>query len=290
MWILYSHYSPGFLKFTPGFFFFFLFNPLHFAVKAQVIPKAVEISGEESKIGYKFYASNENHCAVSLIFSFDAVNICGLPTKRILVEANVQKQFLFEMKLCDLRKDYKFEYKCNTWLGDTELSSYDSTFIYTLPFPKGKAYKVSQGYFGIFSHQHLHALDFEMPEGSSVCAMRDGIVVCIKNNSRIGYNHSTSMEDANFILIYHKDGTFAIYGHLMQKGNLVAEGERVQQGQVIAYSGNTGWSSGPHLHVVVFSYKPGENFDIRTYSAYFKEANQAKTILQEGRSYTSIHP
>ena len=57
---------------------------------------------------------------------------------------------------------------------------------------------------------------------------------------------------ANFVVILHSDGTTGEYYHLMQNGAIVSVGETVSQGQKIAYSGNTGHTTMPHLHFAVY--------------------------------------
>ena len=59
------------------------------------------------------------------------------------------------------------------------------------------------------------------------------------------------MDEANFVQILHDDGTHAIYAHLQLDTVRVKIGQRVARGEYIANSGNTGFSSGPHLHFVV---------------------------------------
>ena len=56
---------------------------------------------------------------------------------------------------------------------------------------------------------------------------------------------------ANFIRILHDDGTMALYAHLRSEGALVRVGQRVRAGQQIGLSGNTGFTTGPHLHFVI---------------------------------------
>jgi murein DD-endopeptidase MepM/ murein hydrolase activator NlpD len=56
---------------------------------------------------------------------------------------------------------------------------------------------------------------------------------------------------SNFIRILHGDGTMALYAHLKPEGVLVRAGQSVSVGQEIGLSGNTGFSTAPHLHFVV---------------------------------------
>jgi murein DD-endopeptidase MepM/ murein hydrolase activator NlpD len=58
---------------------------------------------------------------------------------------------------------------------------------------------------------------------------------------------------ANAIFILHEDGTIARYLHLKQGGANVEVGDRVAVGDLIGFSGNTGYSQSPHLHFDVFS-------------------------------------
>ena len=59
-----------------------------------------------------------------------------------------------------------------------------------------------------------------------------------------------SDEFGNLIILYHGDGYLTFYGH--NSANLVLASTRVKQGEIIAHSGNTGLSSGPHLHFEVW--------------------------------------
>lgn len=260
-------------------------------LQAQMIPKLVEISKEKVGKTYQIYARNTNPCPVSVLFTFESNNTCGIPSQRILVEANAQKQLLFTIAACNPKNAFKFNYRFNYWLGDTELSQYDKSFVYMLPFPEGTSYKVMQGYFGEYSHQNEHSIDFEMPEGSKIVAMRAGVVVLVKQDSNRGGGSKSFANDGNYVLIYHEDGTFASYFHLKKDGSVVQEGEKVQQGQLIGYSGNTGWSSSPHLHISIFSFKPKLNEkNMLTYSSFFMVGKNPRTILEKDKRYTSVRP
>ena len=140
---------------------------------------------------------------------------------------------------------------------------YSSTFNYAMgdpiqrsegyryPFPwKGGPFRLTQGPNGRFSHfgpKGRYAMDIAMPEGTPIIAARGGVVVKVENSqSGRGTNPS-----GNFVRILHPDGTMGVYLHLMRGSVVVAEGQRVVVGQALAKSGNTGNSSGPHLHFVV---------------------------------------
>lgn len=146
------------------------------------------------------------------------------------------------------------------YYGPSNLTSYDTLYNYNLPFLKGKRYKILQGQNTNFTHKgnfSKYAIDFKMDIGQTVCAIRSGKVIRIKENSDKGGRSEKYLDDANFILIAHNDGTFSQYVHLKKEGVLVKKGDTIKKGQVIGYSGNTGMSTEPHLHFAV--YKPTKN-------------------------------
>jgi murein DD-endopeptidase MepM/ murein hydrolase activator NlpD len=59
------------------------------------------------------------------------------------------------------------------------------------------------------------------------------------------------IDKANTVAIVHDDGTVAEYAHLSPGPDSVKPGQRVAAGELLGYSGNTGYSSGPHLHFIV---------------------------------------
>ncbi len=129
-----------------------------------------------------------------------------------------------------------------TCAGDT------SSVVYALPFAKGRRVWVVQTYDTPFSHAGELAVDFAIPVGTPIHAARAGIVISTQDSNTIGGLGAKFLPFGNHVVIEHADGSAASYWHLQYKGVVVRVGERVQEGQLIGMSGNTGYSAFPHLH------------------------------------------
>lgn len=88
--------------------------------------------------------------------------------------------------------------------------------------------------FGVWHHHD--GIDIDVPEGTPVHAAASGRVSFY--GERPGYG--------NMLVIEHADGFHSVYGHLLRA--TVTVGQFVEMGQTVAQSGNTGDSTGPHLH------------------------------------------
>lgn len=128
---------------------------------------------------------------------------------------------------------------------------------YRLPFAAGQQIIVGQGNFGVFglgSHTCQYAIDFVMPVGTPILAARGGKVVgVVEDCPNVNCPLTPESCCGNYVEIEHADGTRAIYYHLVQFGACVAVGAVVEQGDVIARAGNTGYSISPHLHFAVYA-------------------------------------
>lgn len=133
--------------------------------------------------------------------------------------------------------------------------------LYILPFPPGKEVRISQGYcFSKGGHKNQLAYDFDLRVGDEVIAARAGVVRDIREDSP---DNGVGNGEHNYVFIQHKDRSVAFYAHLQQDAVLVEPGDSVEQGQVIAYSGNSGLTGHPHLHFGVYrNWPPGEGSDI----------------------------
>ena len=128
-------------------------------------------------------------------------------------------------------------------------------FVYRAPFSAGLQFQITQTYPDSVTHRtrdSMYAVDLSMPVGTGIVASRGGLVFDVAStNFRGGPNADQYADLANLVRILHDDGTYAVYAHLNWNTIRVRPGDRVEMGQYIADSGNTGLSSGPHLHFAV---------------------------------------
>jgi Peptidase family M23 len=148
--------------------------------------------------------------------------------------------------------------------GFYESQCQSTTEYFMLPFPIGKTYGVSQGNYddpqGAKNQTHIYtpnsvpphtvmmyAYDFLLPWGSEVVAPAPCTVVHVMDDTKYGFG--------NLVVVAYDDGTFGKFCHManqMQNGvdylTRVTVGQKLSRGQLIGFSGNTGNSTGPHLH------------------------------------------
>jgi len=165
-------------------------------------------------------------------------------------------------------------------LGSTVTKNIDA-YIYDLPYREGTEHKVVQGYGGRFSHKNKAALDFEMPEGTPVYAAREGVVYSYKDDSSDGGPFSGYEGKANYIIIKHSDGSFGCYWHLQKKGVSLKNG-KVAKGQLIGYSGSTGFVLWPHLH---FTVKRKLNYEMNSFVRTKFRTTEGIKLLEAGNTY-----
>ena len=130
----------------------------------------------------------------------------------------------------------------------------DVRHIYAWPLRESRRSRISQT-FGGTTHDEAFskfAIDIAVKEGTPVVAARSGVVVFLEDRFfESGLNRADFRDKANHVRILHDDGSMATYAHLAPDSVNLVPGQRVAVGDEIGRSGNTGFSSGPHLHFAI---------------------------------------
>jgi len=102
-----------------------------------------------------------------------------------------------------------------------------------------------------------YSIDFMVPEGTPVFAVRTGVVFDVKDGSDIGGSDKSFDRFGNYIELEHDNGEYSFYEHIRKNGSIVKIGDRINKGELIGYSGATGWLAhlGPHLHFNIHTYR-----------------------------------
>lgn len=249
----------------------------------------VKIYYEKHKDGWTLYADNSEFCPVSFNFNYELDNIrLSENEKTKVVPANSKRFLITELDIINKRKASHFNYRYKVNRGNHLILNFDNNYGYTLPFAMDKAFKVSQGYNTTRSHEGIHAIDFSMPVGTPICAAKGGVVVeSIESNTK----RCKTVECAKYnnkIVVYHPDdNTFGAYLHLKFNGSLVEVGQQINKGDQIGYSGNTGYSTGPHLHFEVYQQEMQRKQTIPT---KFRISGDGELeYLREKKKYKRLH-
>ena len=146
---------------------------------------------------------------------------------------------------------------------EKELEAYESQLKYildpsslpgkgVLSWPLDYIYVTSP--FGARAGGIHRGVDFRASVGTPVKAMSDGIVAGIGDTD----TQCSGVSYGRFILIKYNNGLASTYGHLSLIK--VKKGQKVSRNQVVGYTGNTGYSTGPHLHISIY---PEDAVDVK---------------------------
>jgi len=178
--------------------------------------------------------------------------------------------------------------------GDTCTGYPDpATSDYVLPYPVGAAYALWQGNCSGQGHSGYwrYSYDFQMPIGSQVTAARAGEVIYTRATERDDGRHDANAPP-NLVFIQHPDGSMDVYSHLMHDGVRVEVGQHVEAGDVIALSGNTGYTDNhPHLHFSIHACRSVPGFAdgplCPALPVTFRNAEPQDGVLLQAHVYTA---
>ena len=171
---------------------------------------------------------------------------------RVVLPGQREKRIL-KVKAMDQGKNYSFRLAYKSMIGPP-VDGLPAETDYYPPFPLGMEFMISQGFDNDQTHNNppnQYAVDIVMPIGTPVLAARGGRVMDMEDDFHGAGQQDRFLVRSNQIRVLHDDGTMAVYAHLQPNSLRVRPGAKVGTGQWIASSGNTGYSSGPHLHFVI---------------------------------------
>lgn len=202
-----------------------------------------------------FYVSNEYYGAVELEVKFaDRQNTRSQPSlPERFTAAAADSTFLFSLYPEEPNRSWGYRLEYRYVPGDPK-AEHRPEGPYLPPLAPGGRYPISQAFNGRYTHkddQNRYAVDIVMPVGTPVHAARGGVVMDVEKDFFAGGTDDKVRGRANTIRIVHGDGTMAVYAHLALERAQVYPGMEVDAGQLIGYSGNTGFTTGPHLHFAV---------------------------------------
>ncbi len=228
--------------------------------KVRVIPVPVEPSAiarlrvEAGDGEYLAFADNSLAGPIEVLLGFGrSSNVRGEPALPARATVPARGSVLVaRLRAEDPGRSGDFELSLTGVPGNPSARPQDVEYL--LPLRQSRN-RVDQGFGGQFSHQddqNRYALDFAAEIGTPVLAARSGTVMQVESDfSKAGLKREKYGGRANFVRIVHDDGSMALYAHLKADGAVVRAGQRVSAGQQIGLSGNTGFTTGPHLHFAV---------------------------------------
>ena len=218
---------------------------------------SVQVSASDAGDAVRFLADNRFHVPIEVQLRFTRLRNVERPDEDgnlswVLPPVSVTE--LMTLNKTGSGRMPSIEYQYEYIAGDPDAGHRPSS-LYRVPFAVATNFPVTQAYPDVVTHMtpdSYHAVDIAMPIGTNVFAARAGVVFDVSSdNFKSGVDMAEDGPAANVVQVLHDDGTYAVYAHLNWNSIRVRPGQRVARGQYIADSGNTGYSSGPHLHFVV---------------------------------------
>ena len=254
--------------------------------------KKPEVSVAYRLIGrqIQFHATNEFHAPVELVLALDVLENVERPPPDQSMDWLLPPRSQTELVQLDAVGEVgvpDISYRILYLHGDPN-AVHRTDRPYRAPFAIANKFVVSQAFPIRVTHNtadSYYAIDFTMPVGTDIYAARGGTVIEVAStNFRAGSNPEEKGVSANLVRILHDDGTIGVYAHLNWNTIRVRPGDKVKRGEYIADSGNTGFSTGPHLHFVVLRNGGGR---LESLPIVFEGPNEARVTPEFGQQLTA---
>ena len=271
-------------------------RPAAGGVEAEVLTRDAEglaprliLERADDAAGSALRLLNELHCPAEVLIELvERENVAEsvAPAMHWVVPALADEHVL--VPAADAARSVDFRYRYAYVLGDPNSTHQPPRTGYRAPFALARSFTVTQGFHGAATHStaaNVYAVDIGMPIGTGVYAARAGVVVEIAySNYAGGMDPELDGPRANIVRVLHDDGTFGLYAHLDRASVRVRPGERVSEGQYIADSGNTGFTTGPHLHFAVLR---NGGFELQSVPFQFRGPSGMLTEPRQGEALTA---
>jgi murein DD-endopeptidase MepM/ murein hydrolase activator NlpD len=232
-------------------------------------PLHVSVDRTDSEASTQLIGVNDCLCVVTVrvrIEQSDFAEISRGHTYQVTLDPGARQPVVTapHMTAPHVNGEGKLRYSWTYALGSPK-AAHTPTRPYRVPFAVGESFTVTQAYPTRITHvtpDSAYAVDFALPDGTPVYAAREGTVINVRHDSFRGAPLPAMLDQANLIEILHDDGTIGVYGHLHWDSIRVHIGQHVARGEYIADSGNTGFTTGPHLHFAVWRNAGGVDVSI----------------------------
>lgn len=252
-------------------------------VADSVSPPVVKVSRRPADHGVELVADNSCFCpaeiAVRLIAPANVAGFTGEILRR--VTAARRETVLAVLAPANAAQPMSFGHEYRAVLGEPHVT-HSPGEPYRAPFALAREFRVTQAYPAHVTHvdpASAYAIDIEMPVGTQIYAARGGTVIEVASQYFEASADPHRATQANVVRVLHADGTMSLYAHLNWDSIRVRPGQIVERGEYIADSGNTGFSTGPHLHFVV---QRNSGLKLESLPVEFAGAAGSTTIARTG--------
>jgi murein DD-endopeptidase MepM/ murein hydrolase activator NlpD len=225
-----------------------------FAWAQEAYPLKVESVKEEG--GATLWAHNNGPAPISLVLKLTvAENVASdVPLPIVAVVAAHSRERIGRLSVRDRRLGWRYATSWSYRRG-AYTAKHSPDAMYRVPWMDGSTFRIGQAPGGVMTTHTTaasrEAVDITMPEGTPIVAARGGTVIQVAADFTAGGEDPALRDKGNVVRVLHDDGTIGDYVHFRYQGVTVREDEVVAPGKLLGYAGNTGYSSGPHLHFAV---------------------------------------